>query len=180
MKGIEGAVISTHCQNDLGLSTANSLAGVANGARQVECTINGIGERAGNASLEEVAMSIYMRGQSRLMGAYTGINPVHIYPISQMVKTYSGMAIQPHKAIVGANAFAHESGIHQDGMLKNKLTYEIIAPEQIGYFRGEDDCGVVMGKHSGRHALSSKLNQLGDSVGGRAARRCFQPLQIGG
>jgi 2-isopropylmalate synthase len=178
VKGIEGAVISTHCQNDLGLSTANSLAGVANGARQVECTINGIGERAGNASLEEVAMSIYMRGQSRLMGAYTGINPVHIYPISQMVKTYSGMAIQPHKAIVGANAFAHESGIHQDGMLKNKLTYEIIAPEQIGYFRGEDDCGVVMGKHSGRHALSSKLNQLGIPLEGAQLDDVFNRFKL--
>jgi 2-isopropylmalate synthase len=178
VKGIEGAVISTHCQNDLGLSTANSLAGVANGARQVECTINGIGERAGNASLEEVAMSIFMRGQSRLAGAYTGINPVYIYPTSQMVKNYSGMAIQPHKAIVGANAFAHESGIHQDGMLKNKLTYEIIAPEQIGYFRGEDDVGVVMGKHSGRHALSSKLKQLGVPMEGDALDEVFNRFKL--
>ena len=174
----ETVVISTHCQNDLGLSTANSLAGVANGARQVECTINGIGERAGNASLEEVVMSIYMRGQARLMGAYTAINPVYIYPTSQMVKNFSGMAIQPHKAIVGANAFAHESGIHQDGMLKNKLTYEIIAPEQIGYFRGEDDCGVVMGKHSGRHALSSKLKQLGVPMEGAALDEVFNRFKL--
>ena len=155
------AVISTHCQNDLGLSTANSLAGIANGARQVECTINGIGERAGNASLEEIAMSVIMRGQNQLNGAFMGINPVYIYQTSRMVSEYSGMLVQPHKAIVGANAFAHESGIHQDGMLKNKLTYEIIAPETIGVFRDEDDCGVVMGKHSGRHALKSKLGQLG-------------------
>ena len=155
------AIISTHCQNDLGLSTANSLAGIANGARQVECTINGIGERAGNASLEEIAMSVIMRGQNQLNGAYMGVNPVYIYQTSRMVSEYSGMLVQPHKAIVGANAFAHESGIHQDGMLKNKSTYEIIAPETIGVFRAEDDCGVVMGKHSGRHALKSKLGQMG-------------------
>ncbi len=175
-------VISTHCQNDLGLSTANSLAGVANGARQVECTINGIGERAGNASLEEVAMAIWMRGQENQFfgghNAYTGINPVYIYPASKMVKDFSGMAVQPHKAIVGANAFAHESGIHQDGMLKNKKTYEIIAPETIGYFRGEDSVGVVMGKHSGRHALSSKLIQLGFPMEGDALNDMFTRFKL--
>ena len=171
-------VISTHCQNDLGLSTANSLAGVANGARQVECTINGIGERAGNASLEEVAMSIWMRGQEKIFGARTGINPVYIYPCSKMVREYSGMAVQPHKAIVGANAFAHESGIHQDGMLKNKLTYEIIAPETIGYFRGEGDVGVVMGKHSGRHALKSKLKQLGFPLEGDELNEMFDRFKL--
>ena len=175
-------VISTHCQNDLGLSTANSLAGVANGARQVECTVNGIGERAGNASLEEVAMAIWMRGaEKQLFGghsAYTGINPVYIYPASKMVKDFSGMAVQPHKAIVGANAFAHESGIHQDGMLKNKKTYEIIAPETIGYFRGEDSVGVVMGKHSGRHALSSKLIQLGFPMEGEALNDMFTRFKL--
>ena len=171
-------VISTHCQNDLGLSTANSLAGVANGARQVECTINGIGERAGNASLEEVAMSIWMRGQEKIFGAHTGINPVYIYPCSKMVREYSGMAVQPHKAIVGANAFAHESGIHQDGMLKNKLTYEIIAPETIGYFRGEGDVGVVMGKHSGRHALKSKLKQLGFPLEGDELNEMFDRFKL--
>lgn len=171
-------VISTHCQNDLGLSTANSLAGVANGARQVECTINGIGERAGNASLEEVAMSIWMRGQEKIFGARTGINPVYIYPCSKMVKDFSGMSVQPHKAIVGANAFAHESGIHQDGMLKNKLTYEIIAPETIGYFRGENDVGVVMGKHSGRHALKSKLTQLGYPLEGEALDEVFNRFKL--
>jgi len=171
-------VISTHCQNDLGLSTANSLAGVANGARQVECTINGIGERAGNASLEEVAMSIWMRGQEKIFGARTGINPVYIYPCSKMVREYSGMAVQPHKAIVGANAFAHESGIHQDGMLKNKQTYEIIAPETIGYFRGEGDVGVVMGKHSGRHALKSKLKQLGFPLEGDELNEMFDRFKL--
>ena len=171
-------IISTHCQNDLGLSTANSLAGVANGARQVECTINGIGERAGNASLEEVVMAIWMRGQEKIFGAYTGINPVYIYPCSKMVKEFSGMAVQPHKAIVGANAFAHESGIHQDGMLKNKKTYEIIAPETIGYFRGEGDVGVVMGKHSGRHALKSKLAQLGYPLEAEALDEVFNRFKL--
>jgi len=106
-------------------------------------------------------MACIMRGQMQLNGCYMGINPVYIYQTSRMVSEYSGMLVQPHKAIVGANAFAHESGIHQDGMLKNKSTYEIIAPETIGVFREEDDCGVVMGKHSGRHALKSKLKQLG-------------------
>ena len=154
-------VISTHCQNDLGLSTANSLAGVAGGARQVECTINGIGERAGNASLEEIAMAILLRGEAQLSGAWHALSPVHIAVTSRMVAEYTGMAVQPHKAIVGANAFAHESGIHQDGMLKNKATYEIMSPETIGLVRASGDVGVVMGKHSGRNALKTKLKALG-------------------
>ena len=154
-------VISTHCQNDLGLSTANSLAGVGAGARQVECTINGIGERAGNASLEEVAMAMLLRGQAHLGGAWHALHPVHIAVTSRMVADYTGMAVQPHKAIVGANAFAHESGIHQDGMLKNATTYEIMAPETIGLFRATGDVGVVLGKHSGRNALKTKLAALG-------------------
>mmetsp|Transcript_11203 Transcript_11203/g.28730 ORF Transcript_11203/g.28730 Transcript_11203/m.28730 type:complete len:663 (-) Transcript_11203:87-2075(-) len=161
--GIDGAIISTHCQNDLGLSTANSLAGAMAGARQVECTINGIGERAGNASLEEVVMAIALKGESQMGGLRTGINPVHISPISRMVSDYSGMAVQPHKAIVGANAFAHESGIHQDGMLKNRETYEIMTPETIGLQRA-DGVGLTFGKHSGRHALSSRLTELGYSL----------------
>jgi len=159
--GAEGVIISTHCQNDLGLSTANSIAGAMNGARQIECTINGIGERAGNASLEEVVMAIALRGGDRMGGLYTGIRPVHIYPTSKMVSDYSGMMVQPHKAIVGANAFAHESGIHQDGMLKHRETYEIMTPETIGLQRNPDDAGIVMGKHSGRNALSTRLQQLG-------------------
>ena len=154
-------VISTHCQNDLGLSTANSLAGVGAGARQVECTINGIGERAGNASLEEVAMAMLLRGQAHLGGAWHALQPVHIAVTSRMVADYTGMAVQPHKAIVGANALAHESGIHQDGMLKNATTYEIMAPETIGLFRATGDVGVVLGKHSGRNALKTKLSALG-------------------
>ncbi|KAK9138907.1 hypothetical protein Sjap_009501 [Stephania japonica] len=143
--GIENVIISTHCQNDLGLSTANTLAGAYAGARQLEVTINGIGERAGNASLEEVVMAIKCRGQELLGGLYTGINTRHIVMASKMVAEYSGLHVQPHKAIVGANAFAHESGIHQDGMLKFKGTYEIISPEDIGLSR-TNDSGIVLGK----------------------------------
>ena len=159
--GAKDVVISTHCQNDLGLSTANSLAGAAAGARQIECTINGIGERAGNASLEEVVMAIALRGEDQLGGLWTGIRPVHISPSSKMVMEYSGMPVQPHKAIVGANAFAHASGIHQDGMLKNPGTYEIMSPETIGLQRSGGDVGVVMGKLSGRNALGARLKELG-------------------
>jgi 2-isopropylmalate synthase len=131
------------------------------GARQIECTINGIGERAGNASLEEVVMAIALRGEKQMGGLRTGIRPVHIYPASRMVSDYSGMMVQPHKAIVGANAFAHESGIHQDGMLKSRETYEIMSPETIGLARADGDVGVVLGKHSGRNALGTRLRQLG-------------------
>ncbi|CAI0397186.1 unnamed protein product [Linum tenue] len=158
--GIENVIISTHCQNDLGLSTANTLAGAYSGARQVEVTINGIGERAGNASLEEVVMAIKCRGEHVLGGLYTGINTKHITMASKMVEDYSGLQVQPHKAIVGANAFAHESGIHQDGMLKHKGTYEIISPEDIGLERA-NEAGIVLGKLSGRHALRDRLKELG-------------------
>ncbi|PPR90565.1 hypothetical protein GOBAR_AA30122 [Gossypium barbadense] len=158
--GIENVIISTHCQNDLGLSTANTLAGACAGARQVEVTINGIGERAGNASLEEVVMAIKCRGEHVLGGLYTGINTQHIVMSSKMVEDYTGLHIQPHKAIVGANAFAHESGIHQDGMLKHKGTYEIISPEDIGLERS-NEAGIVLGKLSGRHALKDRLKELG-------------------
>ncbi|KAJ4916115.1 hypothetical protein Rs2_01665 [Raphanus sativus] len=158
--GIENVIISTHCQNDLGLSTANTLSGAHSGARQVEVTINGIGERAGNASLEEVVMAIKCRGDHVLGGLYTGIDTRHIVMTSKMVEDYTGMHTQPHKAIVGANAFAHESGIHQDGMLKHKGTYEIICPEEIGLERS-NDAGIVLGKLSGRHALKDRLIELG-------------------
>ncbi|KAG8644291.1 2-isopropylmalate synthase 2, chloroplastic isoform X2 [Manihot esculenta] len=158
--GIENVIISTHCQNDLGLSTANTLAGAYAGARQLEVTVNGIGERAGNASLEEVVMAIKCRGENVLGGLYTGINPKHITMASKMVEEYTGLQLQPHKAIVGANAFAHESGIHQDGMLKHKGTYEIISPEDIGLER-TNDAGIVLGKLSGRHALKDRLKELG-------------------
>ena len=159
----KNVVFSTHCQNDLGLSTANSLAGALNGARQIECTINGIGERAGNAALEEVVMSLALKGSTHFGGEggpplRTGINPVHISPTSKMVQEFTGMALQPHKAIVGANAFRHESGIHQDGMIKDKSTYEIMTPESIGYARGgaESGAGIVLGKHSGRNAVGTR------------------------
>ncbi|KAM4106077.1 hypothetical protein ACB094_04G040200 [Castanea mollissima] len=158
--GIENVIISTHCQNDLGLSTANTVSGACAGARQLEVTINGIGERAGNASLEEVVMILKCHEGDVLGGLYTGINPRHIYMTSKMVEEYTGLHVQPHKAIVGPNAFAHESGIHQDGMLKHKGTYEIIAPEDIGYERS-NEAGIVLGKLSGRHALRKRLEELG-------------------
>uniref|UniRef100_A0A804NYW2 2-isopropylmalate synthase n=1 Tax=Zea mays TaxID=4577 RepID=A0A804NYW2_MAIZE len=148
--------------NDLGLATANTLAGAHAGARQLEVTINGIGERAGNASLEEVVMAIKCRGEL-LDGLYTGINSQHITLTSKMVQEHSGLHVQPHKAIVGANAFAHESGIHQDGMLKYKGTYEIISPDDIGLARA-NEFGIVLGKLSGRHAVRSKLVELGYEI----------------
>ncbi|KAF8041337.1 hypothetical protein BT93_A0062 [Corymbia citriodora subsp. variegata] len=170
--GIENAIISTHCQNDLGLSTANTIAGACAGARQVEVTINGIGERAGNASLEEVVMALKCKGESILGGLYTGINTRHIVMTSKMVEEYSGLHVQPHKAIVGANAFAHESGIHQDGMLKHKGTYEIISPDDIGLERS-NEAGIVLGKLSGRHALRMKLVELGYDIDGEQLDNIF-------
>lgn len=169
VEGGDDVIFSTHCQNDLGLATANSLAGALNGARQLECTINGIGERAGNASLEEVVMSLALKGNEKFQGGpgtgklYTAINPVYIMPTSKMVAEYTGMKCQPHKAIVGANAFQHESGIHQDGMIKDKSTYEIMTPESIGLMRGESQsgAGIVLGKHSGRNAVGTRLRELG-------------------
>ncbi|KAK3444079.1 hypothetical protein EUGRSUZ_A00052 [Eucalyptus grandis] len=170
--GIENVIISTHCQNDLGLSTANTIAGACAGARQVEVTINGIGERAGNASLEEVVMALKCKGGSILGGLYTGINTRHIVMTSKMVEEYSGLHVQPHKAIVGANAFAHESGIHQDGMLKHKGTYEIISPDDIGLER-TNEAGIVLGKLSGRHALKMKLVELGYDIDGEQLDNIF-------
>ena len=169
VEGADKVVFSTHCQNDLGLATANSLSGALNGARQLECTINGIGERAGNASLEEIVMALALKGDTHFSGGpgtgklYTAINSVHITPTSKMVSEYTGMACQPHKAIVGANAFQHESGIHQDGMIKNKSTYEIMTPESIGLMRGDQQsgAGIVLGKHSGRNAVGTRLRELG-------------------
>ncbi|MFC1867755.1 2-isopropylmalate synthase [Thermodesulfobacteriota bacterium] len=152
---INKAIISIHCHNDLGLATANSLAGMTSGARQVEVTINGIGERAGNTSLEEIAMSIHTRRS--LLNFSTEINTTEIHPTSRLVSMVTGIVVQPNKAIVGANAFAHEAGIHQDGVLKNKMTYEIMEPETIGLSSNR----LVLGKHSGRHAFREKLNDLG-------------------
>ncbi|KAK3444034.1 hypothetical protein EUGRSUZ_A00248 [Eucalyptus grandis] len=170
--GIENVIISAHCHNDLGLSTANTIAGACAGARQVEVTINGIGERAGNASLEEVVMALKCKGESILGGLYTGINTRHIVMTSKMVEEYSGLHVQPHKAIVGANAFAHESGIHQDRMLKHKGTYEIISPDDIGLER-TNEVDIVLGKLSGRHALKMKLVELGYDIDGEQLDNIF-------
>jgi len=155
VKNIDKAVISVHCHNDLGLATANSLAAVMNGAGQVECTINGIGERAGNCSMEEVVMAL--RTRRDLYDADTNINTEEIMRSSKLVTKITGISVQPNKAIVGANAFAHESGIHQDGLLREKSTYEIIRPESIGLHSAK----LVLGKHSGRHAFKTRLKELG-------------------
>ena len=152
---IDKAILSTHCHNDLGLAVANSLAGVQAGARQIECTINGLGERAGNAALEEVVMAIKTRPD--LMPYETGINTTLLSKASKIVSNATGFPVQYNKAIVGKNAFAHEAGIHQDGMLKNRQTYEIMTPESVGV----KQTSLVMGKHSGRHAFKDKLNSLG-------------------
>ena len=157
VKGIDKAVISTHCHNDLGVATANSLAGVRNGARQIECTINGLGERAGNAAMEEVVMAIQTRGDFFENAVTTGINTREIYRTSQLVSQLTGFVIQPNKAIVGANAFAHESGIHVDGILKHRETYEIMQPEMIGLTESR----MVLGRHSGRHGFVDRCKQLG-------------------
>jgi 2-isopropylmalate synthase len=155
---IHKATISVHCHNDLGMATANSLTGVANGARQVECTINGIGERAGNTSLEEVVMALHTRRD--VFDVTTGINPRLIYPASRLVSGLTGIVVQPNKAIVGANAFAHSSGIHQDGVLKERITYEIINPRDVGV----PDSEIVLSARSGRHGLRHRLEQLGYSL----------------
>ena len=152
---IDKAVLSVHCHNDLGLATANTLSAITAGARQAEVTINGIGERAGNTSLEEVVMSLVTRNNS--LRLTTSIHTQHIHPTSRLVSMISGIMVQPNKAIVGANAFAHEAGIHQDGVLKNPMTYEIMKPETIGLSTNK----LVLGKHSGRHALRSRLKTMG-------------------
>src|SRR5271163_4348385 len=156
--GIETVMVSTHCHNDLGLAVANSLAGVQQGARQVECTINGIGERAGNASLEEIVMAMRVRPDRY---AYeTAVAGEHIYASSQMLAEITRVPVQPNKAVTGRNAFAHEARIHQAGMLKNPLTYEIMTPQSVGV----PDSRLVLGKHSGRHALALRCEQLGHQL----------------
>jgi len=152
---INKAIISVHCHNDLGLAVANSLSGIIHGARQVECTVNGIGERAGNASLEEIVMALKCRKD--FFQYETGIKTEELYRISRMVSTMTGLPVQPNKAIVGGNAFAHEAGIHQDGVLKERTTYEIMRAEDVGWV----GTSMVMGKHSGRHAFKERLEQLG-------------------
>ncbi len=175
---IDQAIISVHGHNDLGLAVANFLEAVKNGARQLECTINGIGERAGNAALEELVMAMHVRRSyyNPFLGRpveseapLTNINTQEIYQTSRLVSNLTGMFVQPNKAIVGANAFAHESGIHQDGVLKNKLTYEIMDAESIGLNKNQ----IVLGKHSGRNAFRSRLKELGHELGDQDLNRAF-------
>jgi 2-isopropylmalate synthase len=168
VKNIEKAVISVHCHNDLGLAVANSLIAVLNGAGQIECTINGIGERAGNCSLEEVVMA--MRTRRDIFHADTRINTEEIMRSSRLVTKITGISVQLNKAIVGANAFAHESGIHQDGLLKEKTTYEIIRPESVGL----SSTKLVLGKHSGRHAFKTRLKELGYVLSDEELNRAFE------
>jgi len=165
---IDKAVLSVHCHNDLGLAVANSIAAIQMGARQVECTVNGLGERAGNAAMEEIVMALHTRAD--VLGYTTGIKTENITKISRLVSTITGFTIQPNKAIVGANAFAHESGIHQDGMLKHAGTYEIMTPESVGLTKST----LVMGKHSGRHAFRVKLKDFGYELGDNAIEDAFR------
>ncbi|NWJ97976.1 MAG: 2-isopropylmalate synthase [Chloroflexi bacterium] len=167
VKNIDKAIISVHCHNDLGMAVANSLTALRAGARQVECTINGIGERAGNASLEEIVMALETRKD--FFGLHTRANPAELLRTSRMVSSFTGIPVQPNKAIVGSNAFAHESGIHQDGMLKEKRTYEIMDAETVG--AGETN--LVLGKHSGRHAFRKHLSKLGYELGDEELNRIF-------
>jgi len=166
--GIEDVIVSVHCHDDLGLATANTLAGIQAGARQVEVTVNGIGERAGNTSLEEVVMALHTRRSS--YGLTTNVDTTQIARISRMVSNYTGIPVQPNKAVVGANAFAHEAGIHQDGMLKNNQTYEIMRPETVGLNRSR----LVLGKHSGRHALKVHLSEMGYELNKEELDRAFE------
>ena len=164
---IDKAILSTHTHNDLGLAVANSVAAIQEGARQVECTINGLGERAGNAALEEVVMTLKVKKD--LMPFHTNVKSEYITKASRLVSSITGFTVQPNKAIVGANAFAHEAGIHQDGMLKNAETYEIMTPESVGLNKSS----LVLGKHSGKHAFSEKLKELGYDFGDNALMEVF-------
>ncbi len=171
VNNIDKAIISVHCHNDLGLAVSNSLCAIVEGARQVECTINGIGERAGNAALEEIVMCLKTRKD--LLPFHTDVDTKKITNISHLVSTVTGFSVQPNKAIVGKNAFAHESGIHQDGMLKNANTYEIITPETVGLSSSE----LVLGKHSGRHAFKVKLLDLGYSLSEEKINKLFSKFK---
>ena len=171
VRNIDNAVISVHCHNDLGLATANSLSAVLNGAGQIECTANGIGERAGNCSMEEVVMAL--RTRQDIFRADTRINTEEITRTSRLVTKITGISVQPNKAIVGSNAFAHESGIHQDGLLKEKSTYEIMRPESVGFHATK----LVLGKHSGRHAFKTRLNELGYVLTDEELNRTFEKFK---
>ena len=165
------AVVSVHCHNDLGLAVANSIAAVKNGARQVECTINGIGERSGNAALEEIVM--ILRTRKDIFSLDTRIMSEKIYPTSRLITSITGAPVQPNKAIVGTNAFAHESGIHQDGLLKAKSTYEIMTPESVGIPKSF----LILGKHSGRHAFRDRIENLGYSLNEKESEPRLQEVQ---
>ena len=167
VSNIDKAIISTHCHNDLGLAVANSLAAVEAGARQIECTINGLGERAGNAALEEVVMAL--RTRADYYGVHTNIKTEKLVPTSQLVSSITGMKVQRNKAIVGQNAFAHEAGIHQHGMLQERTTYEIMRPADVGYV-GQN---LVLGKHSGRHAFKDRVKELGFELEGDDLQKAF-------
>jgi 2-isopropylmalate synthase len=164
---IDRAILSAHCHDDLGLAVANSLAAIQQGARQVECTVNGIGERAGNAALEEIVMALKTR-QERI-GVHTSVNPEEIAKSSRLLTSLTGMLVQRNKSIVGANAFAHEAGIHQDGMLKSAITYEIMTPQAVGFKHST----LVLGKHSGRHALKKRYSELGYTLGDDELNRVY-------
>jgi 2-isopropylmalate synthase len=168
---IDKAVISVHCHNDLGLAVANSLAAVENGAGQIECTINGLGERAGNCSLEEVVMAL--RTRADYYHCQTGVDTKRLVPTSRLVSNVTGMQVQRNKAIVGRNAFAHEAGIHQDGMLKEPTTYEIMRPEDVGFVKTD----LVLGKHSGRAALADRAKALGYHVSGEQLQTVFEAFK---
>ena len=172
VSNIEQAVISTHCHNDLGLAVANSLSAIEAGARQVECTINGLGERAGNAALEEVVMAL--RTRADYYGVHTKINTERLFPASRLISNITGMKVQRNKAIVGQNAFAHEAGIHQHGILQERSTYEIMRPEDVGY-SGQN---LVLGKHSGRHAFRDRVKELGFDLGEDAMQRAFDDFIV--
>ena len=172
VRGIDKVVISVHCHNDLGLAVANSLAALKEGARQIECTINGLGERAGNCALEEVVMAV--RTRKDYFDLHSGINTKRLCPISRLVSRITGLPVQRNKAIVGRNAFAHEAGIHQDGMLKERSTYEIMNPEDVGLSRTE----LVLGKHSGRHALRARVRDLGYHLNDAQLNRVFDGFKV--
>ncbi len=171
-KGIDKVTVSVHCHNDLGMATANTLMAVMNGADQVECTVNGIGERAGNTALEEVVMALKTRRDA--FGADTGIDTTQIFKTSKLLTAITGVKVQPNKAIVGENAFAHESGIHQHGVLANRETYEIMTPESIGLTENK----MVLGKHSGKHALEDKLRQMGFTVSKEELAELFEEFKV--
>jgi 2-isopropylmalate synthase len=172
VRGIDKIVLSVHCHNDLGMAVANSLAAVREGARQIECTINGLGERAGNCALEEVVMAL--RTRKDFFGLETGINTRRLYPISRLVSHVTGIQVQRNKAVVGQNAFAHEAGIHQDGLLKERSTYEIMDPEDVGLPKTE----LVLGKHSGRHALRQRIRDLGYHLDDVKFQKVFEAFKV--